>query len=43
LSGARKNDYRISGQEMAAKDDDYLLDSETISATKWDEDEWEWK
>jgi antitoxin MazE len=23
--------------------DDRLLDAETVSSTKWDEDEWEWK
>ena len=28
---------------MAAKGDDKLLDSKTITTSKWDEEEWEWK
>jgi antitoxin MazE len=28
---------------MAAKGDDKLLDSETITTSAWDEVEWEWK
>ncbi|MCU0918267.1 MAG: AbrB/MazE/SpoVT family DNA-binding domain-containing protein [Planctomycetes bacterium] len=30
-------------QRMAERGDDRLLDEETVSTTKWDEDEWEWK
>jgi len=28
---------------MAQHADDRLLDEETASSTKWDQDEWEWK
>jgi antitoxin MazE len=28
---------------MAERGDDRLLDEETVSSTKWDQDEWEWK
>jgi antitoxin MazE len=30
-------------QRMAERGDDRLLDEETASSTKWDQDEWEWK
>jgi antitoxin MazE len=29
-------------QAMAAHGDDRLLDSETVEATTWDQDEWTW-
>jgi antitoxin MazE len=29
-------------QQMAAQGDDVLLDSELVSASTWDEEEWEW-
>lgn len=29
-------------QAMAAQSDDQLLDSETVGAMSWDEDEWTW-
>jgi antitoxin MazE len=28
--------------EMRANNDDVLLDSETLTTSSWDEDEWEW-
>jgi antitoxin MazE len=28
---------------MAERGDDHLLDEEAAGATKWDEEEWEWK
>ena len=30
-------------QRMAERGDDRLLDEETLSSTKWDQDDWEWK
>ena len=30
-------------QRMAERGDDRLLDEETVSSTRWDQDEWEWK
>lgn len=38
-----RHDWKASFKKMAANRDDPLLDSESISTTKWDEDEWEWK
>lgn len=29
-------------QEMAARGDDELLDEETLSASQWDNEEWQW-
>ena len=29
-------------QEMAASGDDTLLDEETLAASQWDEEEWQW-
>ena len=30
-------------QRMAERGDDRLLDEETVSSTRWGQDEWEWK
>lgn len=29
-------------QEMAVRGDDTLLDEETLTASQWDKEEWEW-
>lgn len=35
--------WETAFQEMAEQRDDGLLDQETLVATEWEEDEWEWR
>jgi antitoxin MazE len=39
--GAR-HDWADQFKAMAAEGDDGLLDADVLSATMWDEEEWEW-
>jgi antitoxin MazE len=38
-----RHDWDRKFRIMAEKGDDKLLDSEAISLTSWDKEEWEWK
>jgi antitoxin MazE len=38
-----RNGWEEQLKRMAERGDDRLLDAETVSSTKWDQDEWEWK
>ncbi len=38
-----RHNWEASFKKMAAEGDDQLLDSESVSTAKWDEDEWEWR
>ena len=40
---APRENWENAFMTMAAKGDDKLLDSETITISEWDEEEWEWK
>ena len=40
---APRENWENAFMTMAAKGDDKLLDSETITSSEWDEEEWEWK
>lgn len=42
VKSSRQN-WEASFKKMAAEGDDELLDSESVSTAKWDEDEWEWR
>ncbi|MDP2953476.1 MAG: AbrB/MazE/SpoVT family DNA-binding domain-containing protein [Chloroflexota bacterium] len=37
-----RRDWDERFAEMARRGDDRLLDSETVSLSSWDQDEWEW-
>ena len=38
-----RHNWDSAFKKMAKNGDDQLLDPENISATEWDESEWEWK
>lgn len=38
-----RSGWEAQFQRMAERGDDRLLDEETVSSTRWDQDEWEWK
>ena len=37
-----RSDWEKSYEKMAHRGDDRLLDSEAITSTNWDSDEWDW-
>lgn len=40
---APRKDWDAAFKKMADNGDDQLLDSETLTQSEWDENEWEWK
>ena len=38
-----RQDWDEQFRKMSERRDDWLLDEDAVSVTKWDQDEWQWK